>query len=258
MTASSRAVVLAVAVLSLCSRAFAEESAKEISDKSKERGSLNLMDLTAELRLTTTGKDGAAKQQVLTSSAKKINGRDHSLARFSQPAGVAGVAVLTIEGQGSEPSDISLYLPKLKRVRKVAKTQRGQSFMDTDFSYADLGDVGGATDESLKRLPDQKVDGRDAYVLTGTAGPDSPYGEVTVFVDKQTYVPLKAEYKDKAGKPFKQYRAAKLKKFKERTLAAESVMENLQTGSKTQVEILKLEEAKLPDEAFSERALERG
>jgi hypothetical protein len=258
MTASARAVVLAVFSLALSRGALAEESAKEISDKSKQRGSLNLVDLTAELRLTTTGKDGVSKVQVLTSSAKKIEGRDHSLARFSQPAGVAGVAVLTVEGQGSDSSEISLYLPKLKRIRKVAKTQRGQAFMDTDFSYADLGDVGGASGESLKRLEDQKVDGRDAFVLTGTAGADSPYGEVTVFVDRQTYVPLRADYKDKAGQPFKQYRAAKLKKFKERTLAAEVVMENLQTGSKTQVEILKLEEAKLPDEAFSERALERG
>jgi hypothetical protein len=204
------------------------------------------------------GKDGRKKEQVLSSSAKTINGRDHSLARFSQPPGVAGVAVLSVEGEGSEPADISLYLPKLKRVRKVAKSQRGQSFMDTDFNYADLGGSGGMRDEAVKKLPDTQVEGRDAYVLTGTAAESSPYGEVTVFVDKQTYVPLRAEYKDKAGKPFKLYRATKLRKFKDRVLAAEATMENLQTGSKTTVGILKLDETPLGDEAFSERALERG
>ena len=41
-------------------------------------------------------------------------------------------------------------------------------------------------------------------------------------------------------------------------LAAESVMENLQTNTKTQMTIIKLEDSTLGDEAFTERALERG
>jgi hypothetical protein len=56
-----------------------------------------------------------------------VGGRLHSLARFSQPAGVAGVAVLTVEEAPGEPAGISLYLPKLKRVRKVAKGQLASS-----------------------------------------------------------------------------------------------------------------------------------
>ena len=63
---------------------------------------------------------------------------------------------------------------------------------------------------------------------------------------------------DKQGQPFKVYRVAKLRKFGARVLAAEAVMENLQSGSSTKVEILKLDETPLPEEAFSERGLERG
>jgi outer membrane lipoprotein-sorting protein len=251
----SRALVLSC--LLFAAVAAAEESAADISKKSRERGSLNLVDLTAEMKLTTTSKDGKVKEQVLTSSAKKVNGRDASLARYSQPAGVAGVAVLTLAGQGNEGDDISMYLPKLKRVRKLAKTEKGKAFMDTDFSFADLGSTT-ANDEKVKRLADGKESGRDTYVLNGPADSDSPYSEVTVWVDKETYVPMKAEYKDKDGKPFKVYRTLKLKKFKDRVLAAESEMENLQTGSKTKVEILKIEDSKLSDEDFSDRGLERG
>ncbi|WNG60192.1 outer membrane lipoprotein-sorting protein [Archangium gephyra] len=172
--------------------------------------------------------------------------------------GVAGVAVLTVEGAPGEPADISLYLPKLKRVRKVAKGQRGQSFMETDFNYADLGGSGGERDESLRLVGETKVLDRLAHVLRGKAGPDSPYGEVTLYVDKETDVPVKAEYSDREGKPLKVYRAVQLKKFKDRFVAAEAVMENLQTGSRTTLEVLKLEEVQLGDEAFTERALERG
>src|SRR3954468_23667790 len=108
------------------SAAGAEESAQEIARKSRERGALNLLDLTAELRLVTVGKDGSAKEQRMVSSARRIGGRIHSLARFTAPPGVAGVAVLTAQGEGTAPDEISLYLPKLKRVRKIVQAQRGE------------------------------------------------------------------------------------------------------------------------------------
>ena len=234
------------------------DSGADIARRSRERGALNLLGLRAELKLTAVAKDGRRKEQVLTSTAKRIGGRLHSLARFSQPAGVAGVTVLTVEGAPGEPADISLYLPKLKRVRKVARTQRGQSFMDTDFNYADLGGTGGERDESLRRVGETKVLDRLAHVLRGQAGADSPYGEVTLYVDQETSVPVKAEYKDREGKLLKVYRAVRLEKFKDRTLAAQAVMENVQTGSTTTLEVLKLEEVQRGDEAFTERALERG
>ncbi len=249
-----RAAVCLAAIVSAA--AGAEESAAEISRKARERGALNLIDLTAELKLSST-KAGKTADQVLTTSSKKIGGKVHTVSRFTAPQGVAGVAVLSIEGAEGEGDDISLYLPKLRRVRKVAKSERGKSFMDTDFSWADLGGTG-ARDSEVKRLPDEKVDGRDAYVLTGEPGPDSAYGKVTVYVDKETYVPLKVDYADKEGKPFKRYRTLQLKRFKGRAIAAESSMENLKTGSKTTITVLKLEDSTLGDEAFTERALERG
>ncbi len=241
----------------LAATALAEESAVDISRKSKDSGALNLVGLTAQLKLVTTTAEGKTKEQVLTTSSKRINSKSHALARFSAPVGVAGVAVLTIEGAPGEGDDVALYLPKLKRVRKVAKSDRGKAFMDTDFAYADIAS-NGTREDDLTRLPDEKVDGRDAFVLQGRGDETSPYGQVTMFIDRQTYVPLRIEYQDKAGKPFKRYHTLKLKAFKDRTLAADSVMENLQTHSSTQMTVLKLEDATLGDDAFTERALERG
>lgn len=248
---------LAVALL-LPAVAPAEEPVAEISRKARERSALNLVGVRAELRLTTEGKDGRKREQQLTSTARRVEGRLRSLARFSQPPGVAGVAVLTMEGAAGEPADISLWLPRLKRVRKVARTQRGQSFMDTDFNYADLGGSGGEGDSGLSKVGEATVLERPAHMLRGKGGPDSPYGLVTVYVDKETYVPLKVEYEDKEGKPYKVYRALELKRFGERTLAGRAEMENVQSGSRTTLELLKLEEVQLGDEAFTERALERG
>lgn len=252
-----RTLASAVAALLSLNAAAAGEAPQDISRKSKERGALNLVGLTAELKLLTTSADGKAREQVLTTTSRSIGGKSHALARFLAPAGVAGVAVLTIEGATGEGDEVSLYLPKLKRVRRVAKSDRGKAFMDTDFAYADIAS-GGTSDDALTRLADERVEGRDCFVLKGQGDDSSPYGEVTMYVDQATYVPMKADYLDKAGKPFKRYRTLKLKAFKDRTLAAESVMENLKTGSKTQMTVLKLEETTPGEEAFTERALERG
>lgn len=249
--------LLTAAVVLIATASLAEETAAEISKKSREKGALNLVGLTAEMKLVTTGSDGKAKEQVLSSSSRTIGGKNHALARFSQPAGVSGVAVLTIAGEQGQGDDVSLFLPKLKRVRKVAKSDRGKAFMDTDFSYADIAS-NGSRDEDTKRLADEKIEGRDCFVLEGKGDDTSPYGPVKMFIDKETYVPMKVEYGDKNGKPYKLYKTLKLKKFKDRVLAAESVMENLQTQSKTQMTVLKLEDSTLGDEAFTERALERG
>lgn len=248
---------LCLLVVTLSTLSLAEDAAADISRKSRERGALNLVGLTAEMKLVTTAADGKSREQVLTTSSRKIDGHSHALARFTAPAGVAGIAVLTIEGPANEGDSVSLYLPKLKRVRKVARSDRGKSFMDTDFSYADIAS-NGSNEGSLKRLANAQVEGRDCYVLTGTGDEASIYGAVTMFIDVQTFVPMKIEYADKAGKPLKVYTTQKLKAFKDRTLAAESLMTNLQTGSKTQMTILKLEESALGDDAFTERALERG
>jgi len=249
--------LLALLLVLGAEEAAKEETAKDISQKSRERGALNLVGLTAQLKLTTTSKDGKVKEQVLTTSSKKIDGRSRVVTRFEQPAGVAGVAFLTVEGGKGEADDISLFLPKLKRVRKVARQERGRAFMDTDFSYSDIASNGGR-DEDFQKLSDDKVEGRDCYVIKGKGGEDTPYGDVTMWVDKQYFVPMKVEYLDKSNQPLKRYRTLKLKSYKERTIAAESVMENLQTGSKTQMVVLALNDAPVGDDAFSERALERG
>ncbi|HLL55325.1 MAG TPA: outer membrane lipoprotein-sorting protein [Myxococcaceae bacterium] len=251
-------IASAVLLVALPNAGRAEESAAAILRKSRERGAINLLDLSAEMKLTTVDKAGEKKEQVVTTAARRVEGRDRTITRFLSPPGVAGVTVLTVEGAKGEGDEISLYLPKLKRVRKVARSQRGESFMQTDFNYADLGATGGTDEASVQRRADAKVEGRDVYVLAGTAGADSPYGQVVAHVDQQTYVPLRVEYSDKDGKPFKVYRTVKQRKFKDRVFAAESVMENLKTGSRTTLEVTRLEDSKLGDDAFTERALERG
>ena len=122
-----------------------------------------------KLELVTERPGQAARKQTLVVSAKEIDGKVHTLSRFLSPASVEGVSMLSVEGAQGGPEQIFLYLPKLKRVRRVARAQRGQSFMDTELSYADLGDPEATRKlaEGAVRIDGQKVQDRELRLAAG-------------------------------------------------------------------------------------------
>lgn len=130
--------------------------------------------------------------------------------------------------------------------------------MQTELTWADLTGVGAVKEDEVRREPDAELDGRLAHVLSGKPGDDSPYGEVRVWVDAKTFVPLRIDYADRQGRPLKRFRALRLGAFEGRSHAQKAIVENLQTGKSTQIEVTRLARSNLGDEAFTERALERG
>jgi hypothetical protein len=249
----------AIVAASLLPRtAAAGETAAEIARRARDQGSLSMVDSRADLSMITVDKSGTTKERRLVASVKKIGGRVHTLLRFKSPPDIAGVALLAIEGQGGAPDDISLFLPKIKRTRKIAAGQRGQSFMDSDFAYADFSGEGAVNEGDAARLDDEKLDGVDCFVLSGKPPADSPYAKVKAWVEKTTSVVRRLELYGPDGALKKRLTVTKVGPLGGRTLAVESTMETLATGTRTTVMVHSLEAGTFSDEAFTERGLERG
>ncbi len=234
------------------------ETAAEIARRARDEGTLSVVDARADLSMVTVDKAGARRERRLVASVKKIGGRVHTLLRFKSPPDIAGVALLAVQGQGGDADDILLYLPKLKRARRIAAAQRGQSFMDSDFAYADFSGGGAVAEQGATRLPDEVVDGADCYVLSGPGGVGSPYAKVKAWVDKATRVVRKMELFGGDGAVKKRLTVSKVGAMGGRTLAIESTMENPSAGTRTTVTVHSLEPGAFGDEAFTERGLERG
>jgi hypothetical protein len=233
-----------------------EPTAKDLVDKARERSALNLAGARAKLRFHVVEGSGATRDRIFSSAAKKIGGRMHSVLRFSEPAEVAGIALRVVERSGEDPEQL-LYLPKIKRVRKIASGQKQQTFLATDPTYADLGGAG-IVEGVYEKLPREKVEGQETFVLEGKPSGESTYGKVKVFIHDTLFLTLRAEFFDKEGKLLKTYRVKRLKEVeRNRYVAMESVVESVQ-GGRTEITVLSLElSAALSDEEFSERALER-
>lgn len=251
-----------VAVLLLATRFdahAAEPSAGELARRALELGAANLTGLSADVVMTTTDKNGKQRTRELRIASKQLDGRVHTLVRFRSPSDVAGIALLAVEGKGGKADELTVYLPAYKRTRRIAPSQRGASFADTDFSYADFTRGSEPVDPSkVKRLEDATLRGRPVYVIEGPAPKGSPYARVRAWIDRASTLVLKAESYDGDGALLRTYEAEELAEQGGRTIPVKATMRNARTGSQTVLVLKKVETEAPPDSHFTERALERG
>lgn len=186
-------------------------------------------------------------------------GLQRAMVTFRSPVEVAGTAFLVVE-RPEGPPDQYLYLPALKKVRRIAAGQATDSFMGSDFSFLDLSPLpqGSAGEIEFKRLEDSTVGGQPAYMIEALAKiPGSPYSRVLTAIHREHLVPLKLEFFDAAGKPLKTLTMKKLKKIDGKLIPVELEMKSQQKGSWTVLSLTELNLSAKPAEAeFTPEAMQ--
>jgi len=147
-----------------------------------------------EITFRVNGKGG-----MTTDSHIKIHwqmGEDqlsNVLLRFDAPADMRGSALLLIEKPGR--NDMFMYLPELKRVRRVTGPSLSGGMFGTDFTYAQFERLQGvARDLAVTRMPDAELDGRTVRVLAHEPADDPEFEYVLSYIDAERCVPLKTEF----------------------------------------------------------------
>jgi len=179
-----------------------------------------------------------------------------ALVRFSAPPDLAGSGFLQIE-QEDRDDDRFIYLPALKRSRRVAASQRSSAFMGTDFSYADLdrrdwrtGKITMGNDTMIGKFPCYHI------VIIPTRA-DSPYSRHELDVRQDNWVPLKVQLYDQAKVLFKVLEAFQLRRVKGQWFISKSRMSNLRDRHTTTLTLDKIEPTdSIPDTAFTVQQLE--
>ncbi|MCC6809516.1 MAG: outer membrane lipoprotein-sorting protein [Deltaproteobacteria bacterium] len=237
-----------------------DPSAQQIADKAKDKNNtIGFDDATADIVLKVTTKSKEVRLRQMTIKSKKNEGLSKSVVRFLAPPDVAGAAFLAIENKGRD-NDQFLFLPALGKTKRISSSQRSQSFMGTDFSYGDF-DGKYLSDANVTKLADETVDGAACYVLDSVPkeAQAGEYGKAKVWIEKSTFMVRKVEFYDKQSSLWKVLRVVKVKNIEGRTVIAESVMEDVKKGSKTEVQLGKIDfKAKIGDDEFTEKALSRG
>ncbi len=254
---------LAICCILTYSPAFPEEtssegmSAKEIVRKARDKQfpKNSVSDLTMVLR----NKRGNERVRKLETKRKDYgNGEAKSVAYFLSPADVKGTAFLVWE-HADQANDVFIYLPALKKIRRIASEQKRQSFMGSDFSYADMENED-VDDADHRILSEEALDGRPCWVIESIPKPgsDSEYGKLTSWVDKAEFIPYKVEFEDKKGNPFKVMRVIRTGPVGEEILPLHFSMENVQKNHKTEISLDRIElDQEISDKEFTHRAIQR-
>jgi hypothetical protein len=160
---------------------------------------------------------------------------DRTLAIFDKPADLAGAAVLTYS-HALVPDDQWLYLPEVKRVKRISSQNKAALFMGSEFAYEDLSSWE-VKKYRYRYLRDETVDGRDCFVVENTpAYADSAYSKQIEWVDKELYQPRRLDFYDRQGRLLKTMTFSGYKQYLgKHWRPSEQVMENHQTGKSTRV-----------------------
>jgi hypothetical protein len=205
-----------------------------------------------------TDKSGTKSHLAFTSKSKRMaSGLTESIVRFSAPSDLAGAGFLQIQKKDGD-DDRFVFLPDLKRARRISGGLRATSFMGTDLTFADI-DHRDLRAAAPRLVGSETLANWDCYRLDVTAGPDDPqYSHSELWIRKDNYVPLQMKLYDRSGGLLKSFSALELKRISGQWFITKSRVVNEQLHHTTDFSLNRISlDGQYSDDEFTVRALER-
>lgn len=193
----SIAFIIAMAVLPSLSHAqSAQDRGLEIAQAAKDYDK-GFTDFTANMIMTLKNKSGdTSRRNIRIKTLEVESDGDKSLSIFDEPADVKGTAMLTFS-HGLEPDDQWLYLPALKKVKRISSRNKSGPFMGSTFAFEDLSSQE-VEKYSYKLLREEACGEWQCYVLERKPEyKHSGYTNQVAWLDKEGYRIVKVDYYDR-------------------------------------------------------------
>jgi len=154
-------------------------------------------DYSADMVMYLRNQQGQESlRQIKIKTLEQLNDGDKSLTLFNKPRDVKGTAFLSF----SHPvvsDDQWLYLPALKRVKRISSKNKSGPFMGSEFAFEDLSSFE-VEKYSYNYLGDEVINGLDSYMIEQLpVDKNSGYTRRVVWLDKSEYRPHKIDFYDR-------------------------------------------------------------
>jgi hypothetical protein len=225
------------------------------------RNRITMDTVSTRSRMVITAKDGSTSERVIDQYSKDdANGNNRTVIVFQRPASVAGTRFLTVDNTSGN-SDRWIFLPALGRVRRIAASESGGSFMGTDFSYDDIS----ATDREVgldnhTLMGEETLNGIVCYVIQSVPKDSSyPYSKTVSRIGKQNSLIYKSDLYDRRGTLVKVLEMSDYREVQGRLTPMQMKISTLAAGSNTTIfmDIVKYNDP-IPESVFTTRYLETG
>ena len=214
----------------------------------------------AVLTMTLVNKQGKERIRKIKQFSRDFGDVEKSIMFFMSPADVKNTSFMNWSyDKPGKDDDQWIYLPVIKRVKRISSDSKSDYFMGSDFTYDDLGDRK-VDDDTHKLIKEEKYKGEDCYVVESKPkDPDYMYSKTITWIIKDKNIGLKKEFYDEDGALLKILTVENYEKIKDYYIITKSVMNNVQKKHKTIMELTKIKvDKKIPEKKFTERMMKRG
>ena len=212
-----------------------EEQGLAIAQEADRRDS-GFGDYTSDVKMILKNKHGQESTREIRSRTLEVDGDgDKSMTIFDKPRDVKCTALLSFTHKVG-PDDQWLYLPALKRVKRISSRNKSGPFMGSEFAYEDLSSQE-VEKFTYKYLRDENCESMDCFVIErDPVDKYSGYTREIVWIDTQEYRPQKVEYYDRKNAPLKTLTYQNYHQYLDKYWRAHNMfMENHQTGKSTRL-----------------------
>ena len=226
---------LSVSAISAETKLTGRDLAQQVFDR--DRGSNS----KADAIMVLVDKNGHKRTRTFENQRMVKENLETQLIRFTSPADIAGTAFLTVEKPGWA-TDQFLYLPALRRTRRIVSSQKSSRFVNSDFTYEDM-ERHRVDDYDYTITGSVTTAGVDCYILETTPKAEtvSQYTRTIGHIAKAALVPLYGEYFDARGTKIKQYKVLNLERIQGIWTESTVLMEDLKKDHQTYIKIQHIE-----------------
>jgi predicted RND superfamily exporter protein len=223
--------------------------------------------MTRRLEMKLIDRRGKERVRETFGFRKYYGDEKRTVLFYESPKNVKGTGFLTFDyPEPDRDDDQWLYLPALRKVRRISASDRGDYFLGTDLTYEDMKKEGklSQADYSHRKTGVEEVDGHSCYVVEHVPvneqiAKELGYGRVVTYTDAEIWVTRKSDFWDPKGKHLKTIRVAEIREIDGIWTAHAFEVQNHKTGHRTVFSISEVDyQAPIDDDVFTERSLRRG
>lgn len=234
-----------------------QPDASSIMSKSRDLSLTGSM--SADVTLLIKEKNGSERRREVAMFSKTYQDVEKRFIKFIAPPDIKGTAMLIVDNKNT-PDDMWIYLPALKRTRRISTTEKGKSFMSSEFSNSDMSSPA-VTDFNNSHLDGSGKDGT-WIIESKPASPEKAkeYGfeRKVSYVDNNYHV-TKMEFYDSQNRLFKVINVNSTFPLKDGKFMIDNMTaENLLSGRKSEIIMKNIKEGAAVDDAvFTIQNLEK-
>lgn len=240
--------------------AISAQTAKEISQKATEVIDYAAMEMVSTLKIYDA--KGSERIRQITTATRKFGETNKTMIKFISPADVKGTAMLIYDHENTS-DDMWIYMPALRKTRRIVSTEKGKNFMGSEFTNSDMSKPN-MNDFQYKILGTEGYEGKtcwkiESVCINETIASENGFSKKISYIEKGTWLCHKVEYYDLQGTLHKtQFIRQYKKQANGKYFAYQMEMKNEQNGRKSMLIIDKFQTGStLPESAFTAAMMEK-